>query len=274
MFRKPFQPLARACVALIVLCGVAFPAIAQTGKNPSERPAVKTDEKAEAIIKRAVDALGGSAFLGVRSIVSEGNFTPYANGVATLPIKFTDYLVFPDRERTEFRGSNVRSIQTYEGERGWVFDALKRSLNDATPEQVADFHLAMRTSLDNLLRGWWRKGGGQLSYEGRREAGLARRNEVVRLTYEDGFSVDFEFDSKTGMPAKVVFKKTNAEGEVVDEEDRYAQFLAIQGVTVPFIIDHFRAGQQSSRINYQKVEFNRAVPDALFARPADIKAFK
>jgi hypothetical protein len=269
------RTLARACAAALLVQTLAFPALSQSpGAAPPPRQDAKPDEKAEQVVRRAVELLGGRSFLDVRSVVSEGYFTPYVNGAATLPIKFVDYLVYPDRERTEFRGSNVRSIQTYEGQRGWVYDGMRRALNDATPAQLNDFRLAMRTSLDNLLRGWWRKGGARLSYAGRREAGLARRNDAVRLEYDDGFAVDFEFDARTGMPAKVVYRKQNSEGEEVDEEDRYAQFLSLGGVTVPFIIDHFRAGQQSSRINYQKVQFNLPVPDSLFARPADIKTLK
>ena len=42
----------------------------------------------------------------------------------------------------------------------------------------------------------------------------------------------------------------------------------------PFVIDHFRAGTQSSRVNYEKVAFNQPVPDSLFERPADAKSIK
>ena len=45
-------------------------------------------------------------------------------------------------------------------------------------------------------------------------------------------------------------------------------------VRIPFIVDHYRAGVQSSRVNYDAVEFNAQVPDSLFAKPADIKAIK
>lgn len=245
----------------------ATPAAARSADGPA-----LTDEKSAQIISHAVDAMGGRAFLNVRTITSRGYFTPFQDGVAALPNSFIDYLVFPDRERTEFRSAGIRSIQTYAGDGGWIFDGMGKKLQDVTPAQAKDFRLALRTSIDNILRGWWRAEGGRLQYVGRREAGLARRNEVVRLTYPDGFAVEFEFGAKDFLPAKTLYKKQNAEGDEVAEEDRYAQYLTIDGVSVPFVIDHFRAGQQSSRVNYQAVDFNRPVPDTLFARPADLKA--
>jgi hypothetical protein len=42
----------------------------------------------------------------------------------------------------------------------------------------------------------------------------------------------------------------------------------------PFVIDHYIAGTQTSRINYQSVEFNSPIADTLFARPANAKAVK
>ncbi len=210
----------------------------------------------------------------MRSITSRGYYTPYEQGVARVPVTFVNYLVFPDRERTEFKGSGVRSIQTYAGETGWIFDGMVKKIKDLTPEQVEDFRFATRTSLDNLLRGWWREKGARLSYVGRREAGVGMRNEVVRLTYEDGFAVEYEFSARDGMPAKVRYKRKNKEGEDVEEEERYAQYLSVNGVGFPHIQDHYIAGLQSSRANYEKVELNAPVPESLFAKPADVKSLK
>jgi hypothetical protein len=50
--------------------------------------------------------------------------------------------------------------------------------------------------------------------------------------------------------------------------------VTVSGVTIPVIIDHFRAGQQTSRINYDSVEINRPIGDALFTRPANAKDVK
>ena len=238
------------------------------------QPAPKTDEKAAAVVERAVEVMGGRAYLDVRAVVSHGYFTLLNEKTGGLPVAFRDYTVFPDRERTEFKGAGVKSVQVNTGETGWVYDAQAKKITDAKPDQVEDFRTAMRTSIDNILRGWWRSEGATLSYLGRREAGLARRNETVGLTYPDGFAVEFEFDAKEGLPAKAKYRKQNAEGELLEEEDRYAQFQTIGAVRIPFIVDHYRAGVQSSRVNYDAVEFNAQVPDSLFAKPADIKAIK
>lgn len=232
----------------------------------------KVDEKAQAIIARAVEVMGGPAFLGVRTVVSKGYYTTFRDGQSGIPDTFRDYLVLPDRNRTEFKSS--RYIQAFAGDTGWAFDGRKKSVNDLTPEQMADIGTTLRTSIDNILRGWWRTEGASLIYVGRREAGLARRNEVVRLTYPDGFEAEFEFDAREGLPAKVVYRRPGEEGERVEEEDRYAQFLAIEGARFPFVIDKYRAGVQSSRVNYDTVEVNKPVPDSLFAKPTDIKAIK
>jgi len=39
----------------------------------------------------------------------------------------------------------------------------------------------------------------------------------------------------------------------------------------PYVIDHFRNGQQTSRTSYDSVEFNKPIADALFAKPASFK---
>lgn len=263
----------KLATTLILIC-LSFSATLAQDDAKSQQPAAKDTAKAEEILKRAVEVLGGSNYLNVRTVVGRGQFTQYKDGVPTVPSSFVDYIVLPDKERTEFRGSNLRVIQTNTGERGWIYDGAARTLKDMTPAQVEDFKITMRVSVDNFLRSDWRKQGAQISYAGRREAGLARRNEVVRVTYPDGFTVDFEFSARDGLPVKVVYKKKNSEGEETAEEDRLLQYLTINGIQTPFVIDHYSEGVQTARVNYQQVEFNRPVPDSLFARPASVKDVK
>jgi hypothetical protein len=260
---------------LIVLLPLA--AVAQETGTP-KKPAANS-AKAEEIINRAVEVLGGSNYLNVKTAVGRGFFTTFVEGMSQIPSRFLDYIAYPDRERTEFIGGGIRIVQTNTGETGWLFDGATKTFSDMKAPQIEDFKRGMRTSVENLLHGWWKKEGATLSYVGRREAGLARRNETVRLTYPDGFWIEYEFAAKEGLPAKVIYKRTkkkadSEETEEITEEDRLAKPITVSGVTAAWVVDHFINGVQTSRINFESIEYNSPLPDTLFAKPANIKGLK
>jgi hypothetical protein len=263
--------LASASLWLVL---AAFAYAAQT-----EKPSPNPDEKAEKIVQRALQSMGGDRYLNVKTVIGRGFFTDYKDGVSGIPLRFVDYIVYPDKERTEFSGGGARLIQTNDHDKGWVFDSAALTLKDQTTQELEDFRLATRTGVENLLRGGWRAQGVKLSYIGRREAGLARRNETVRLTYPDGFWIEYEFAANDGLPAKVLYQRKHKkpdtdEMEEIAEEDRLYKPITIDGVVAAYVIDHLRNGVQTSRINYESVEFNKQIPDSLFAKPANIKAIK
>jgi hypothetical protein len=269
----------QSIVLFLFLVSCLLPArlAAQTTTPPP--PPAASNQKAEAIINRAIEVLGGNSYLNVKTVVGRGFFTAFHEDISQIPARFLDYIAYPDRERTEFTGEGIRVIQTNTGETGWLFDGATKTLSDMKGTQIEDFKRSMRTSVENLLRGWWKKENATLSYVGRREAGLARRNETVRLTYPDGFWIEYEFAVKEGLPAKVVYKTTKKkpdsdETEENNEEDRLEKPITIAGVTAPWVVDHFINGAQTSRINYESVEYNQPLADTLFAKPANIKSLK
>jgi hypothetical protein len=245
---------------------------------PPAKPGT-TDPKAEAIVTRGIEVLGGSAYLNVKTVVGRGFYTAFQDGMSQLPARFLDYLAYPDRERTEFTSNGIRVIQTNSNGTGWVFDGATKTISDMKAGQIEDFKRSMRTSVENLLRGWWKNEGANLTYMGRREAGLARRNETVRLTYPDGFWIEYEFAAKEGLPAKVIYKRVRKkadsdETEELTEEDHLAKPIIIGGVTAPWVIDHFINGVQTSRINFESIAYNEPIPDSLFAKPVNVKGLK
>ena len=241
-------------------------------QNAAAQPAAGSVPDAEAFVQKAVEKLGGEKYLNVKSQIGRGRFSTMREGVTVSSQTFFDVIVFPDKERTEFKNNGVKFTQTNTGSTGWIFDGEQDIVRDQTEIQVANFKRGIRTSLDNLLRGGWR-GDADLTYVGRRPASLGKRNDVVKLKYEDGLAVEFEF-ADDGTPQKAIYKTTNADGEEVTEEDRYAQFIEVNGVRTPYIIDRFTNGKPTSRINYETVEFNRQIPDPLFAKPATAKEAK
>ena len=232
------------------------------------------DEKAEAVIKRAVENLGGDKYLQVKSQIARGKYHIMRDGALISFQTFVDVIVYPNKERTEFKFNGVKNIQTNTGDEGWVFDGAAQAISEQSKEQIENFkRFQLQTSLDHLLRGSWR-GRASLVYVGKREAGVGTRNEVVKLVFAEDFEVEFEFAASDGIPIKARYKRTSPDNEEIKEEDRYAQFVDIQGIKAPFIVDHFSNNVQTSRINYESMEFNKSVADWVFLKPSNAKDLK
>ena len=229
--------------------------------------------KAEAVIAKAVQNLGGNSYLQIKTQIGRGKFSTIKEGAVVAFQTFIDVLVFPDKERTEFKGGGSKTVQVNTGSTGWVYDGDQELIKVQNEGQVANFKRGIQTSLDNLLRGYW-KGDAELSYIGKRPATLGKRNDVIKLTYKNGFSVEFEFAADDGLPQKAIYKTTKGDGEELTEEDRYAQFLDIGGIKSPFIVDRLTGGKPSSRINYESLDFTKVIPDSIFAKPANPKDLK
>jgi len=246
---------------------------------PASSPA-SVDEKSQQVIDHAIEVLGGQKYLGVQTIIGKGFYTTFKDGISQLPARFLDYISYPASERTEFTGGGIKTIQTNSGNTGWMFDGAVKKISDQSPAQVDEFKdFTLRTTLEYLLKGFWKKEGGKITYVGRREAGLAKRNETIRLTFADGFWIEYEFGAKDYLPAKIIYKRQRKDpdsGDMVEvtEEDQLLKFITIDGVTAPWVIDHFINGKQTSRINYESVQYNQRFPENLFAKPADVKAIK
>lgn len=229
--------------------------------------------RALALIRDAIAARGGDRYLGARSIVSRGEYTPFVKGLSGLPQPFIDYIVYPDRERTEFGKGDRKFIQTNIGNGGWVYDAEQKRIRDQTEEQIKRWLQGARYDLDNLLRRGWREEGARVVLLGRREAWRNTFSEAVRIDFADDASVTLHFDTRTKLPMMTEFKIIGEDG-VTNEQVRYFQWIDFDGIEFPKIQDAYREGVQSARIYYETVSFNEAVDDKLFSKPSSIKEVK
>src|SRR5262245_35333501 len=98
---------------IILVLLIATLSVVSIARGQDPPPAARTepaiDEKSQLIINKAIEVLGGSAYLSVTSVVGKGFFSPFHEGAAMPPARFLDYIVYPDRERTEFSGSGIKT---------------------------------------------------------------------------------------------------------------------------------------------------------------------
>ncbi len=252
-------------IFVVASSGIAF------GQTVEAKP--EQNVKAAAVISRAVQSLGGDRYLQVKTQIGRGKFSVIKDGAVVSFQSFVSAIAFPDKERADFKDGGTKNIQSNSGETGWVYDGAQELIKIQNETQIANFKQSLRTSLDHLLRGEW-KSEAELVYVGRRPATLGKRNDVVKLIFKDGFVIEFEFAVDDGLPQKALYKTINADGEETKEEDRYAQFIDVGGIKAPYIIDRLSGDKPSSRINYLSVEFNKNIPDSIFAKPSSPKEAK
>lgn len=258
---------------LIILAGVlACLACAGTVLGQTEAKPDPRTEKAEEVIARAVSALGGQAYLNASNSVGEGSLSVLDRGRIGSYMTFIDVIIYPDRERTDFEERGSKTVQVNTGDTGWIYEEHLERFGDQTEKQIEDFKRSIRTHYDQLLRGEW-KGHADLSYAGRRPSTLGKRNDVVRLEFEDGLWVEYEFDDD-GNPMKTLFSTMNSDNQEISEEFRYGRFIRSGGIMYPSVVDRYTNGVHIFRATYESMEFNRSIPAEIFVKPDNVKKLR
>ncbi len=256
--------LARALLIAVLILPAAVAAQEPDENDPA---------KAAALVRDAVAARGGEAFLKISTVESHGQYTPFEKGVSGDPAPFVDYIVYPGRERTEFGKGDSKFIQTNSETANWVYDASQRMIRDQKEEQVRIFQQGARYDLDNLLRTASMQAGVKLAYLGRREVWRNTFSEALRVDFADGGTATLHFDPRSKLPLMVEYK-TVGEAGTFNNEVRYFRWVDVNGIKFPTIQDSYRNGKQTARVSFDTVSFNVSVPDKLFAKPSNIKEVK
>src|ERR1051326_2149972 len=103
---KPQSLATRLLITLLLF----IPAGVSAGQT--DKKITLSEERAQEIVQRALKAVGGDRYLQVKTVTGRGLFTNFIDGVSQIPAKFVDYVVYPDKERTEFSGGGARTVQT------------------------------------------------------------------------------------------------------------------------------------------------------------------
>src|SRR5260370_42081901 len=94
------------CVLTLCLCGFGL-----TNQ-------LRAQTKANQVIDQMIDALGGAAFLDVQDIHTTGRFFGFTRGQLSTSDIFSDYIKFPEMERTEFGPLSRKAITIHRGKEG------------------------------------------------------------------------------------------------------------------------------------------------------------
>ena len=261
--------MSKSTSALVLALLVAIVSVVVSAQEQDE----SDPAKAAALVREAVAARGGDAYLKFHTVESRGQYTPYDKGVSGNPIPFVDYIVYPGRERTEFDKGDSKFIQANSEIANWVYDANQKMIRDQKDEQIKQYQQSARYDLDNLLKTASKQSGVKLVYVGRREPWRNTFSEAIRVDFTDGGTATIHFDPRSKLPLMVEYKTISEEG-TANNEARYYRWIDFSGIKFPTIQDFYRNGKQTARAGFDTVSFNVSIPDKLFAKPANIKEVK
>ncbi|HSE38501.1 MAG TPA: hypothetical protein VLG74_14445 [Blastocatellia bacterium] len=239
----------------------------------AQEPEENDPAKAAALVRDAIAARGGQAYLNISTVESRGQYTPFDKGISGDPTPFVDYIVYPDRERTEFGKGDTKFIQSNSETTSWVYDGSQRMIRDQKEEQVKQFLQGARYDLDHLLRAASKQSDVKLVYLGRREAWRNTFSEALRVDFTDGGTATLHVDPRSKLPMMVEYKTVGEQGTMTNEV-RYFRWVDFGGIKFPTIQDSYRNGKQTARVGFDTVSFNVSIPDKLFAKPLNIKEVK
>ena len=248
--------------ALIVACLLACPSTFAQKADPKDP---QNEQRGVELIKQAIEARGGALYLKFKTLYATGQYTPFDKGVPTVPAPFSDWVIYPDKERTEFgKGKKKnRRIQVNTGKTGWVYDGDAETLKDQTEKQVNAFLEGLEYELDHLLRVAWQKPGVEVRFYGRQEIRPGERADVVEIKLSPDQTIYLMLDRNTHLPMSLSYEKVES-GTLVKREVRYFQYVPYDGIKFPNIVDFYSDGVQENRINYQTVQSDAPVPEELF----------
>ena len=255
-----------AAMGALTLAGLSLFAI------PSARAQEQTEvlmpeqsaAKAKDLIQKAVQALGGREYLGVRDATCSGRVGSFGHSGELMGYeKFIDYTKLPDKDRSEnLPKRNIIEIKN--GDKGWVLD--RGGVSEADEVSIAEYQEDLKTDLDNVLRDRWKEPGTILRYLGPDVVDL-KEADWIEFVDNDNRSIRIAFAKATHLPLrKVVVTRDPGTRMRSETIEFYSNYHPIGGVIQPFQVTRERNGQKIYQAFIEECKFNTNPADSLFTK--------
>jgi hypothetical protein len=256
----------RAMGAVVLLLGMALaprPAAAQEQDTTVLMPD-QSAAKAKELLQRAVQELGGSAYLGVHDATCTGRLSQFDHaGSLTGFEHFIDYAKPPDKDRNE----NIPKhnlIEVFNGDKGWVLD--RGGVSDAPASSLATIQEDTKKDLDNILRNRVKEPDMIFRYAGTDVVDL-KQVDWVELVDSDNRTIRIALAQSSHLPIRKVVTTRDPNTRLRSEEiEYYSLYHPLAGVMTPFQITRERNGIKVYQVFFDSCEYNTNISDSLFTK--------
>jgi hypothetical protein len=241
---------------------IVFPSLIVAGLFWQTSRTTAQDERAQAVVQRAIEVSGGADALATRRAMSCREKGTYFLNKESIPYRGSTRIQWPDRLRLE-----VEEVYTIvlNGNRGWMqtdgkFEALTAVEYDEVHQQHYARWLASLTPLTDSKC--------KLTYLGKSTLNGAQVDRV--RAHRDGEKmVDLYFDSKTGLLLKTRTKVSTADSteNAIEEVNLFKEYKKVDGVLFPMQLVILHDGAKFAEANFYDVKLSETLPAADFTVP-------
>jgi len=249
-----------SCAAL----GVVLTTSALSGLGAGQNQGASIEQinpVAKELLDKAVQAMGGPAFLQAKNLTTRGRVFIISEGATSGFAKFENTDEYPHKRRFGYGEKNA-VVLVNNGERGWQLDRF--GVIRQKPDQVHRWMVANRYSLENTLR------------EVIREPGLLIQNggtdfvdnlpaRVVEIVDGRQVRIKVYLHKTRFLPIRITYRVQDPETHEWQEfADVYSDYRPIQGIQTPFHITRLMDGRRYGETFRNYAEYNREFPPNYF----------
>ncbi len=253
--------------ALCLLFAVSVcvtPAIARPPQEPAgaqEQLPARVNPKAQELLDRAIQALGGSSFLAFKRMTTEGRLFAIEDESTVGFAPFQSYVEYPDKRRFSY-GKTKPVILINNGDGAWEID--RYGLIRQPVEQARRWKVSNRYSMENLMRLRIHDPGVLIQ-----EAGVDFvdnvRTLVVDIVEADGAVVKLYLNRQNYLPVQISYQARDPRTHELDEYwDVYADYKDFGGVNTARHLTRFQNGDRASEIFRRTVKYDEIYPAGYF----------
>ena len=226
-----------------------------TSKDPSVL-------KAYEVLNQMLRALGGDAWLGVRTMQTQGRAYTFNHGQPTsMSIQYWRFWEWPDKERVEVTKERD-IIEIYNGDK--AYETTYKGTVTQDDKETQNYLRGRDHSLESILRKWLPAQGSSILYSG---TAMVERNLADEITVLNASndSVTLSVDATSHLPVKVGFSwRDPADRQFDDESVTFSNYKPVQGVQTPYSVVRNRNGEMISQRFVQSITYNADLAPSLF----------
>jgi hypothetical protein len=218
--------------------------------------------QARALLDRAIQALGGQAYLNVHDMEQQGRTYSFHHGSATTGgVLFWRFVEYPDRERIEVTPQRDIAV-VYVGQK--AYEITYKGPHEVEKKDLDDYLRRRRLSLETILRTWINDPSVALFYDGKALAGNEAAEQVTLINSKDE-AVSLFFDLESHLPIRKTYKwRDPVDRDRNVEEEIYDNYKPVQGIMTPYSFTRYYNGDMQAQRFLNSIHYNEGVDEAMF----------